>query len=123
MGDVAAQAQAVAQEGDAPAPTWVAAENTLDRTNVFRGYKAEYLSCRFLSHEAGLRTGDVVLELDGRKQPILVLANLGNGEWQLNATLPADWRPGATRCGFARSVAGLHEPADIFYDPANVIQP
>jgi len=123
VGDVPAQAQAAAQEGDGPAPTWVAAENTLDRSNIFRGYKAEYLSCRFLSPESGLRTGDVVLELDGRKQPILVLANLGNGEWQLNATLPADWSTGRHQLRLRTIGSRFTEPADIFYEPANVIQP
>jgi len=123
VGDAMVQAQAAAQEGDSPAPTWVAAENTLDRSNVFRGYKAEYLSCRFLSVEAGLQTGNVVLELDGRQQPILVLANLGNREWQINATLPVGWSPGRHEVRIRTIHSRFSEPAEILYEPANVIQP
>jgi len=119
VGDVVEQPQATAQEGAGPAPIWVAAENTLDRSNVFRGYKAEYLSCRFLSDEAGLQTGDVVLELDGRMQPILVLANLGNGEWQINAVLPGGWSQGRHEVRVRTMRGRFSEPAEIFYEPAN----
>lgn len=119
VGRASAPALAAAVEADGLAPIWVAAENTLDRSNTFRGYKSEYLSCRFLSAETALNTEDVVLELDGKRHPVLVVANLGNGEWQANATLPAGWSPGrhAVRVRTIRS--RFSELAEIFYKPAN----
>ncbi len=77
-----------------PAPQWIAAENCADRTPVFRGYKAEYLCCRFLTDEPELRKEDVLVELDGAAQEILVLSHLGHREWQTNSRLPARLAPG-----------------------------
>ena len=104
-------------EGHGPAPIWIAAENTLDKSRVFRGYKAEYLSCRFLSDEAGLQTADVVLELDGETRPILVLANLGNREWQINAVLPAGWSLGRHQVRVRTIRSRFSVPAEIFFEP------
>ncbi len=120
VGDAVAPLEGPYVDADGPAPVWVAAENTLDRTNTFRGYKAEYLSCRFLSAELALTTGDVVLELDGRRQPILVVANLGNGEWQANAALPGGWGAGRHEARIRTIHSRFSEPAQIFYEPANL---
>jgi len=118
VGEAAVPVPAFAAEGARPAPVWVAAENTLDRSNRFRGYKAEYLSCRFLSDETALNTGDVALELDGRIHPILVLANLGKSEWQINATLPGGWSPGRHEVRIRTVNSRFSAPAEIFYEPA-----
>lgn len=120
VGNAGVLVEAACAEGDGPAPVWVAAENTLDRSNTFRGYKAEYLSCRFLSADTALTTGDVVVELDGRRQPILVVANLGNGEWQANATLPSRWSPGRHEARVRTIHSRFSAPAEIFYEPANL---
>jgi len=106
--------------GCGPAPTWVAVENTLDKSNTFRGYKAEQLSCRFLSTEAGLSVSDVVVELDGRKQAILVLADLGNGEWQTNSNIPSDLAPGRHEVRLRTANSRYSEPAEILCDPAHL---
>jgi len=122
VGNAGRPVEAATEEADGPAPIWVAAENTLDKSNVFHGYKAEYLSCRILSGETALTTGDIVLELDGRRQPILVLANLGNQEWQSNARLPANWSPGRHEVRIRTIHSRFTQPAEIFYEPANVIR-
>ncbi len=106
--------------GGGPAPTWVAVENTLDKTNTFRGYKAEQLSCRFLSAEAGLSVSDVVLELDGRRQAILVLADLGGGEWQTNSRVPCDIGSGLHEVRLRTANSRYSEPAEISYEPAHL---
>jgi SAM-dependent methyltransferase len=106
--------------GDGPAPTWVAVENTLDKTNTFRGYKAEQLSCRFLSAEAGLDVRDIVLELDGRRQAILVLADLRKGEWQTNSSVPSDLEPGRHEVRLRIAGGSYSGPAEIFYQPAHL---
>ena len=123
VGEPLARTDAASQEGDGPAPIWVAAENTLDKSNVFRGYKAEYLSCRFLSDEAGLQTADVVLELDGETRPVLVLANLGNREWQINATVPDGWSHGPHQVRVRTIRSRFNVPAQIFYEPTKVSEP
>jgi hypothetical protein len=105
--------------GGGPAPTWVTVENTLDKSNIFRGYKAEQLSCRFLSTEAGLSVSNVVLELDGRRQPILVLADLGNGEWQTNSSVPSNLEPGRHEARVRTVSSRYSEPADVFFEPAH----
>ena len=112
----ATKAEAV---GGRPAPTWVAVENTLDKTNTFRGYKAEQLSCRFLSTEAGLDVSEVVLELDGVRQTILVLADLGNGEWQTNSNVPSDLGSGRHEVRLRTVNSSYSEPAEIFCEPAH----
>ncbi len=106
--------------GGGPAPTWVAVENTLDKTNTFRGYKAEQLSCRFLSIEAGLSVSDVILELDGKRQAILVLADLGDGEWQTNSSVPVDLEPGRHEVRLRTVNSRYSEPAEIFHEPAQL---
>jgi hypothetical protein len=106
--------------GDGPAPRWVAVENTLDKTNRFRGYKAEQLSCRFLSTEARLEVRDIVLELDGRRQAILVLADLQNGEWQTNSSVPSDLEAGRHEVRMRTAGSGYSEPAEIVYKPAHL---
>jgi tRNA (mo5U34)-methyltransferase len=103
-----------------PAPTWVAVENTQDRSKTFRGFKAEQLSCRFLSAETGLKADDVVVELDGGRQTVLVLANLGNGEWQVNATLPSDMGEGRHEVRLRTVSSRYSEPAEIRYEPVSV---
>ena len=109
----------VAWNADGPPPRWVAVQNSLDKSNVFRGYKAEYLSCRFIVAETTLSAREIFLELDGRRQPILVLANLGNGEWQINAALPSDWSSGRHEVRLRTARGRFNEPAEIFYEPAN----
>ncbi len=125
VGGAAAIAPVVAADAVGPAPTWIAAENTLCGGNIFRGYKAEYLSCRFVATETSLRTSDIILELDGRVLPILVLANLGNGEWQINALLPNDWSPGRHEVRIQTAGGRFGEPVEIVYEPVTlgVIQP
>jgi len=105
--------------GSGPAPRWVAVENTLDKTNTFRGYKAEQLSCRFLSTEARLKVSDIVLEVDGRRQAILVLADLGNGEWQTNSNVPNDLEPGRHEVRLRTVNSRYSEPAEIFWELAH----
>ncbi len=88
-----------------PAPQWIAAENCADRTPVFRGYKAEYLCCRFLTDEPELRKEDVLVELDGAAQEILVLSHLGHREWQTNSRCRPGSRPDPTPSASARPAA------------------
>ena len=83
----------------------------------------QYLSCRFLSDEARLHTGEVVLELDGETRPILVLANLGNREWQMNAALPRAWCPGRHRVRIRTTRSRFSVPAEIFYEPVKLTEP
>jgi len=121
VGDVVSLQPDTMDDAAGPAPVWVAAENTLDRTNVFRGYKAEYLSCRFVAADASLTTEDVILELDGRRHPILVLANLGKGEWQINAVVPAGWSPGRHAVRLRTTTSRFTEPAEVLYEPHPVV--
>jgi tRNA (mo5U34)-methyltransferase len=72
-----------------PAPILVAVENTFDGSAVFRGFKNEYLCLRFTTPETGLRSDDVLLQVDGEGTPIYLLTNPGGAEWQVNAKLPA----------------------------------
>ncbi len=104
--------------GDA-APQWVAVENTLDKSNTFRGYKGEQLSCRFLTDLETLQPDEILLELDGRRQPILVLADLGNNEWQTNSRVPADLEPGRHELRVRARNSNKTQPAEIFYLPPN----
>lgn len=117
--DETASYEVLSEAADGTAPKWVRVSNTVDKTNTFRGYKAEQLACFFRSSEAKLEAGDIVLELDGRRQAILVLADLGNGEWQINANIPYDLKPGRHEVRMRTTKSRYTEAAELFYEPAH----
>ena len=107
-----------AVSGVADPPSIIAVENSFDRTNVFRGYKTESLSCRFRSSEADLAGDAVTLEIDGADHPIRLLTDLSGGEWQISARLSRDAAAGAHSVRVKTERSGFSEPAAFVYDPA-----
>jgi len=86
-----------AEAATVEAPRLTHLENSLSETGVFHGYRNEYLICWFTTPETGLLREDVVLEIDGVREPVLFLTDLGGGAWQTNSRLPADLAPGRHR--------------------------
>jgi len=72
-----------------PAPFLYEVENNMSGTRLFHGYRNEHLCCFFLSSEPGLTRRDVIVEMDGRPEPVLFLADLGTNGWQTNSRIPA----------------------------------
>jgi tRNA (mo5U34)-methyltransferase len=69
------------------APVVLRAENTMDRSLVFRGYRNETLACRF-THSAGrLNKPQVQLTVDGNAWPLLSVERPEPGIWQINTRL------------------------------------
>ena len=75
------------REATTAAPVVVRAENTMDRSLVFRGYRNETLACRFTHESARLRLGHVQLTVDGNAWPLLSVERPEPGIWQINARL------------------------------------
>jgi hypothetical protein len=69
------------------APAVVRAENTMDRSLVFRGYRNETLACRFTHSAVRLNKPQVQLTVDGNAWPLLSVERPEPGIWQINARL------------------------------------
>jgi SAM-dependent methyltransferase len=106
------QAQTVA------APEFVRVENTMDRSLVFRGYRAESLACRFLHHESGpLDLSKVQLTIDGHPWPLLSVERPEPGMWQINARLRGLKR-GSHQLRLRTAHSGFSAPFGVESDPA-----
>jgi tRNA (mo5U34)-methyltransferase len=75
------------------APELLEVENGMTQTAEFRGYRNEYLSCRFRLPAPDLDRGDAVIEVGGRECAVDFVTNLG-ALWQTNSKLPPDLPPG-----------------------------
>ena len=75
------------------APTLLEVENGMTQTAEFRGYRNEYLSCRFRLPAPDLDRGDVLIEVGGRDCAVDFVTNLG-ALWQTNSKLPPELPPG-----------------------------
>lgn len=77
----------VERETTTAAPVVVRAENTMDRSLIFRGYRNETLACRFTHEAARLGMGQVQMTVDGNPWPLLSVERPEPGIWQVNARL------------------------------------
>jgi tRNA (mo5U34)-methyltransferase len=73
----------------APAPVLVAVENSLDRSQVFHGYKSEWLCVRFKTDQQQMDRGSIFLRIDEEEMGIEILTDLGDGEHQVSVRFPA----------------------------------
>jgi len=80
-----------------PAPVIYEVRNGMTESDVFHGYRKEYVCCRFRTPEMGLDRQSVIVEIDEAEQPVLFLTDLGEGCWQTNSRLPADIAAGTHR--------------------------
>jgi SAM-dependent methyltransferase len=69
------------------APALIRAENTMDQTNIFRGYREEALAVRFTHDDRRLDLSQVQLTLDGNPWPLLSVEQPEPGIWQVKAKL------------------------------------
>jgi tRNA (mo5U34)-methyltransferase len=100
----------------AAAPVLVAVENTFDGSAIFRGFKNEFLSLVFTTDEAGLRRGDVLLQVDGQDVPVHLLTNPGGVEWQVNAKLPSDLAAGTHHARVRTARSPFCQPGEFRLD-------
>jgi SAM-dependent methyltransferase len=103
------------------APKIVRAENTMDRSLVFRGYRNETLACRFTHEALRLDKGHVQLTVDGNPWPLLSVERPEPGVWQINARL-RDLPRGAHALHLKTSDSGFSEALVVESDPAFELQ-
>lgn len=74
-----------------PAPVIIAIDNSLDHSNVFHGYRAERLCCRFRCGEQNPSRDTLLACIDTEASPqhIAFLTDLGDGQWQANISVSA----------------------------------
>ena len=81
------QTQFVPAAIEIAAPALIRAENTMDQTNIFRGYREEALAVRFTHDDRRLDLSQVQLTLDGNPWPLLSVEQPEPGIWQVKAKL------------------------------------
>jgi SAM-dependent methyltransferase len=81
------EADFVALSEDLPAPIVTRAENTMDHTLTFHGFRNESLECRFTHSDASLDPSKVQLTVDGRPWPVLLVERPEPGLWQVKARM------------------------------------
>ncbi len=101
---------------DAAAPQFVRAENTMDRSLTFRGYRNESLACRFTHPDDSLDLSKVQLTVDGDPWPLLSVERPEPGMWQLNARMRG-LSPGTHLLRLRTSRSTFSEPFTIESDP------
>ena len=101
------------------APAIYSLENSLDRSSVFHGYKAERLVCRFRGASRDLTRELVFAAIDGVEPvlPISFLTDLGNGDWQVNLDLPGDLAAGIHTVRLRTIASAWSEPANFVFSP------
>jgi len=95
-----------------PAPCIVAAENTMDRTSVFHGYRDEALACRFMHSEGRLNLSAVQLTIDGTAWPLLSVEQSDAESWQVKARI-RQLPPGEHVLRIRTARSGFSEPRAI----------
>jgi tRNA (mo5U34)-methyltransferase len=100
-----------------PGPSLVAVGSTFDRSAVFHGYRNEYLHVRFLSGETNLSRDSVLLEIDGRPEPIQLVTRLSATEWQVNAKLPRNIGAGSHSARVRTLRSGYSESGNFIFQP------
>jgi tRNA (mo5U34)-methyltransferase len=110
------QTQFVPGTEEIPAPILSRAENTMDRTNTFRGYRDEALACRFTHADRRLDLSKVQLTLDGNPWPLLSVEQPETGVWQVKAKLKG-LAPGAHNLRLRTARSPFSEPILILSDP------
>ena len=101
----------------APAPVIYEVRNGMTESDVFRGYRNEYICCRFRTPETPLDRQSVVLEIDETAQPVLFLTDLGGGCWQTNSRLPAHTPPGRHRVRLRTISSPFSTPGSFRVEP------
>jgi tRNA (mo5U34)-methyltransferase len=103
-----------------PAPEIYSLENSLDRSNTFRGYRSERLCCRFRGGQRDLNRDTVFAAIDGVEAPIPIsfLTDLAHGEWQANIVLPRDLLPGTHSIRIRTAATAWSEPSEFEFQPS-----
>jgi hypothetical protein len=101
------------------APMIYSLENSLDRSNLFHGYKSERLVCRFRGAPRDLNREMVLAAIDGvdPELPVSFLTDLGNGDWQVNVDLPRDLGVGIHTIRVRTVASAWSEPAQFIFEP------
>jgi tRNA (mo5U34)-methyltransferase len=105
------------EDASEPPPAIYEVENNNTESNVFHGYKNEYLCVRFRARETGLDRNCVLVEVDGTATPVLFLSDLGEGAWQTNSRLPAGLTPGPHRIRVRTASSGFSNEVQILFQP------
>jgi hypothetical protein len=82
-----AQTPFVPQAIEVAPPVIIRAENTMNRTCIFHGFRNETLACRFTHADGVLDLARVELTVDGNPWPLLSVGRPEPGLWQINARL------------------------------------
>jgi hypothetical protein len=110
------QTQFIPDAQEIPAPVLIRAENTMERTNIFRGYRDEALACRFTHGDRRLDLSRVQLTLDGNPCPLLSVEQPEPEMWQVKAKLKGlapgehELRLRTARSPFSAPIVILSEP-------------
>ena len=107
----------VERETTTAAPVVLRAENTMDRSLVFRGYRNETLACRFTHEASRLGMSQVQMTVDGNPWPLLSVERPEPGVWQVNARLK-DLARGEHWLRLRVSDSGFSEAFRVESDPA-----
>jgi len=110
------QTQFIPGAQEVPAPELTRAENTMDRTNTFRGYRDEALACRFTHADRRLDLSRVQLTLDGKPWPLLSVEQPERGVWQVKAKLKG-LAPGEHELRLRTARSPFSDPILILSDP------
>jgi tRNA (mo5U34)-methyltransferase len=102
----------------APTPVIVSVENTLNRSAVLHGHRAERLACFVRTEERSLDRRRVLIRLDDRDLDVEMVIDLGNQQWQINARVPTDLSPGSHEVRVRTANSHFSAPAKIVADPA-----
>jgi tRNA (mo5U34)-methyltransferase len=103
-----------------PQPVIYEVRNGMTGSDVFQGGRNEYVCCRFRTAESGLERDSVILEIDGKEQPLLFLTDLGGGCWQANSRLPVGLAAGAHRVRVRTIHSDFSDAGEIRFAPAEV---
>lgn len=97
---------------DRAAPQIIAAENTMDRSSVFHGYREEALACRFIQSEGRLNLSQVQLTIDEEPWPLLSVEQSDTVSWQVKAKV-RQLPPGEHALRVRTAHSGFSEPRTI----------
>ena len=111
------QTQFIPGPVEVAAPTLLRAENTMERSTTFRGYRDEALACRFTHSDGTLDLSKVQLTVDANPWPLLSVEQPEPGMWQIKARLrglaPGEHhlRLRTARSGFSNAINVEQAPA------------
>ena len=89
----------------------------------FSSGKDEYICLYFRCLETNLNRQDVLVEIDGLGVPVLIVANTGTGEWQVNVRVPAGLPQGLHAIRVGTRTSGFGQPLSIHMLPPDAIRP